>query len=150
MCLSYFHYDLTFNMLALCFTSCQRHLPEKKESICHSHGSNQGLMSNKTSGTIFTLIMLKHFCTIILHYKVSISSIAPDDGLSLPGAGPSKGRTIAKFRSTLKWKNHQNDCPGHHWGRWRQTSMSPVTTRAVTPMTFMFLCNVMRDCHLQG
>ena len=40
-----------------------------------------------------------------------------------------------------KRKGHQDDCPGHHWRRWRQASTSPVMTGAVTLSTFTFLCS---------
>ena len=33
----------------------------------------------------------------------------------------------------------QDDCPARHWRRWRQTSTSPVTTRAVILTIFPFL-----------
>ena len=39
---------------------------------------------------------------------------------------------------TLKWKGRQVNCPAHHWRHWRQASTSPVTTRAVNLMTFLF------------
>ena len=41
---------------------------------------------------------------------------------------------------TLKWKGSQGDSPDIHWRRWRQASVSPVNTKAVTLMTFAFLC----------
>ena len=43
---------------------------------------------------------------------------------------------------TLKQKGHQDDCPAHHWRRWRQASTSPVMTRAVTLTTFPFPCMI--------
>ena len=39
----------------------------------------------------------------------------------------------------LKREGRQGDCPARHWRRWRQSSTSAVTTRAVTIMTFPFL-----------
>ena len=44
---------------------------------------------------------------------------------------------------TLRWKALQGDIPGIHWRRWRQASMSPLNTKAVTLMTFPFFCT----CH---
>ena len=46
---------------------------------------------------------------------------------------------------TLKWKDHQGDCPGLHRRHWRQASMCPVNTRAVTLNTFSFLCMIHLD-----
>ena len=43
-------------------------------------------------------------------------------------------------RWSLKWKAHQDDCPGRHWRCWRQASATPATTRAVSLTTFPFLC----------
>ena len=40
-------------------------------------------------------------------------------------------------RVTQKRVGHQDDCPDRHWGRGRQLSTSPVTTRAVTLTAFM-------------
>ena len=40
--------------------------------------------------------------------------------------------------STIKRNVHQGDCPGRDWRRWRQTSTSPVTNRAVN-LTTLFL-----------
>ena len=74
---------------------------------------------------------------------------APDDGLV-----PSCARTLPSddqgrlsyMCATGTWtqerKGRRCDCPGRHWGRWRQASTSPVTTRAVTPTTIPFLCMV--------
>ena len=51
-------------------------------------------------------------------------------------------------RSPLKWRVHQDDCPGHHWRCWRQASTSPATARAVVLVYFNF-CAVHILCVIQ-